>query len=124
METVSTATEHPVSPLNGQPVPQTPWAKGVSGNPGGQPQGKAFRKRLRAYIERPDIWAELEARILRDLKGDGAGAFALKALAYVYGEPRVSVEIDLRDQCERRAPQLGVTPDELLAEVSRMAELN
>jgi hypothetical protein len=98
-----------------------PFPKGKSGNPGGQPKGKAFRKKLRDFIEHPENWRLLEEKFLRDLKGDGAGTFALKCLAYVYGEPKQTVELDVRTEAERVALQLGIPVDELLAQSAQLA---
>lgn len=101
--------------------PPTPWAKGESGNPGGQPQGKGFRKWLRGYFENPETRQLLLDKITRDLKGDGAATFALKALAYVYGEPKQTLELVAVTEITRLAADAGVSPDELLAEVDRLS---
>jgi hypothetical protein len=106
---------------NSIPEGLTPWEKGKSPNPGGRPKGKEFRRWLRAFFEKPETRDKLLAKITRDLDGDGHGAFALKALAYVYGEPKQTVEIDLRTEAERVALQTGVPVEEILATATQLA---
>jgi hypothetical protein len=121
METTNPASEQAVSPLNGQPVPPPAWPKGRSGNPGGAPQGKAFRSWLRSFFETPATRALLLDKITRDLEHDGPGAFALKALAYVYGEPKQTVEIEMRSVAERYAAARGMSPDLLISRARELA---
>ena len=98
-----------------------PWEKGKSPNPGGRPKGKEFRRWLRAFYEQPETRELLLAKIRRDLKGDGAGAFALKTLAYVYGEPKQTLEIDMRSEAERIAAQTGVPVEEIITTALQLA---
>jgi hypothetical protein len=119
------ASEHAepgVSPFSGvAPPEETRWRPGLSANPGGQPQGKGFRKFLRSYFEKPETRQLLLDKIRRDLAGDGHATFTLKCLAYVYGEPKQTVEINLQSEAERLALQAGVPVAEVLAEVAQMA---
>jgi hypothetical protein len=98
-----------------------PIPPGETRNPGGRPKGKEFRRWLRAFYEQPETRELLLAKIRRDLEGDGPGSFALKTLAYVYGEPKQTVEIDLRTEAERVALQTGVPVEEILATATQLA---
>ncbi len=85
--------------------------------------GTGFRQRLVKFFEHPDNVTLLEEKIRKDLKGDGPATFAQKALAYAYGEPRQTIEFEMRGVAAKLAAEAGVTVEELLAEATRVEEL-
>jgi hypothetical protein len=68
-----TKNTRPVSPLNGQPVPNPPWKPGQSGNPKGRPKGKSITTQLRKLMDEG-----LEGRDLADAMAKAAYKAALK----------------------------------------------
>lgn len=85
---------------------------------------RKFTAWVRAFIDEPGTQEKIRAKVLRDLDGDGPGAFAARMIAYAHGEPKQIIEHIAVDVIHRLAEEAGVTVDQFVAECERQRELS
>lgn len=82
---------------------------------------RKFTAWVRAFIDEPETQEKIRAKVLRDLDGDGPGNFAARMIAYAHGEPKQTIEHIAVDAIQRLADELGVLPEEIIAESERLS---
>lgn len=93
--------------------------------PGARDQSsRKFTAWVRAFIDEPKTQEKIRAKVLRDLDGDGPGNFAARMIAYAHGEPKQIIEHIAVDAIQRLADELGVLPEEIIAESERIGQLS
>ena len=104
----------------------TRWKPGQSGNPTGRRPGLSLTKLVRDELEKPTVpgsaitKGQVLAEKVVNLAQAGNPEMVRLVWRYIDGEPREQQQLSLRELAERLAAQMGVDPDELLAEYDRV----
>lgn len=133
-QAVTLQEAHAEAPAEAGQVPRTgrggtiPPVETRFGGPRGNPQNPAgsasrrFSRKMREFFSTPETEKLLYAKIKRDLEGDGAATFATRCLAYAYGEPKQTIEIEGRERARKIAEELGVPMELVIERASRIAD--
>lgn len=108
-----------------------PWQPGQSGNPGGRPKTKKLADLLDVELSKPAGKGQQtkEQRMLQRLVGialTGKPGNAIRAvqmiLAYRYGQPTQTIELEVRQAAEQFAARTGADPDWLVRRAQEIAQ--